>query len=97
MRALHALRWEGSSAHAKFKELADVMPLAARVQRITLMPDTPGVACVFIGRQNMAARYADKCAVTTGVQIHVEQLLFQELPTLIMIGLEANFIPKNSL
>ena len=46
LKALHALRWEGSGATGKFKELADVMPLAARVQRITLIPDTPGTACV---------------------------------------------------
>ena len=48
LKALHALRWEGSGTQAKFKELADVMPLAARVQRITLMPDTPGAACVWL-------------------------------------------------
>lgn len=48
LKALHALRWEGSGATAKFKELADVMPLPARVQRITLMPDTPSAACVFL-------------------------------------------------
>ena len=48
LRALHALRWEGSGANGKFKELADVMPLPARVQRITLMPDTPGAACVLL-------------------------------------------------
>ena len=47
-KALHALRWEGSGAAAKFKELADVMPLPARVQRITLLPDTPGTACVLL-------------------------------------------------
>ena len=48
MKALHALRWEGNGAAAKFKELADVMQLPARVQRITLMPDTPGTACVLL-------------------------------------------------
>ena len=48
LKALHALRWEGSGANARFKELADVMPLPARVQRITLMPDTPGSACVLL-------------------------------------------------
>ena len=48
LKALHALRWEGSGATARFKELADVMPLPARVQRITLMPDTPGAACVWL-------------------------------------------------
>ena len=48
LKALHALRWEGSGANAKFRELADVMPLPARVQRMTLMPDTPGAACVLL-------------------------------------------------
>ena len=48
LRALHALRWEGSGANGKFKELADVMPLPAQVLRITLMPDTPGVACILL-------------------------------------------------
>ena len=46
LKALHALRWEGNGASANFKELADVMPLPARVQRISLLPDTPGAACV---------------------------------------------------
>ena len=48
LKALHALRWEGSGANGKFKELADVMPLPARVQRISLLPDTPGTACVLL-------------------------------------------------
>jgi hypothetical protein len=48
LKALHALRWDGSGSHAKFKELADVMPLPARVQRITLLPDTPGAACILL-------------------------------------------------
>lgn len=48
LEALNALRWEGSGARAKFKELADVMPLPARVQRITLMLNTPGAACVLL-------------------------------------------------
>ena len=48
LKALHALRWEGSGANAKFKELADVMPLKARVQRITVLPDTADTACVFL-------------------------------------------------
>lgn len=48
LKALHALRWEGSGANGKFRELANVMPLPARVQRITGMPDTPGVACVLL-------------------------------------------------
>ncbi len=48
LKALHVLRWEGSGANAKFKELADVMPLPARVRRITLLPDTPGAACVWL-------------------------------------------------
>ena len=47
-KALHALRWEGSSASGKFKELADVMPLPARVQRITALPDAPGTACALL-------------------------------------------------
>ena len=47
-KALHALRWEGSGATGKFKELADVMPLPARVQRITLMPDKPATACALL-------------------------------------------------
>ena len=48
LKALHALRWEGSGAAGKFKELADVMPLPARVQRISLIADTPGTACVLL-------------------------------------------------
>jgi hypothetical protein len=48
LKALHALRWEGSGATAKFKELADAMPLTARVERITPIPDTPGAACVLL-------------------------------------------------
>ena len=48
LKALHALRWEGNGASAKFKELADVMPLPARVQRITPLADTPGTACVLL-------------------------------------------------
>lgn len=48
LKALHALRWEGSAANGKFKELADVMPLPARVQRITLMLDEPGAACLLL-------------------------------------------------
>ena len=48
LRALHALRWDGSGATAKFKELADVMPLPSRVQRITLIPDSPDAACVLL-------------------------------------------------
>ena len=48
VNALHALLRQGSGANAKFKELADVMPLPARVQRITLMPDTPSAGCVWL-------------------------------------------------
>ena len=48
LRALHALRWEGSRANGKFRELADVMPLPARVQRMTGIPDSPGSACVLL-------------------------------------------------
>ena len=48
LKALHALRWNGNGANARFKELADVIPLPARVQRITGIPDTPGSACVLL-------------------------------------------------
>jgi hypothetical protein len=48
LKALHALRWEGNGANGKFKELADVMPLPARVQRISPMPAAPGAACVLL-------------------------------------------------
>ena len=48
LKALHALRWDGVGANAKFKELADVMPLTARVERITLVADTPGAACILL-------------------------------------------------
>ena len=48
LRALHALRWDGNGANARLKELADVMPLPARVQRMTGMPDTVGSACVLL-------------------------------------------------
>jgi FG-GAP-like repeat len=42
LKALHALRWESGG---KWKELADVKPLPARVQRITALP---GGACVLL-------------------------------------------------
>ena len=45
LKALHALRWEASGTvgeSGKWKELADVKPLAARVQRLTALP---GGAC----------------------------------------------------
>ena len=48
LKALHALRWDGNGANGKFKELADVMQLPARMQRITAIPDTPGSACVLL-------------------------------------------------
>lgn len=48
LKALHALRWEGNGATGKFKELADVIALPARIERITLMPDAPGAACVLL-------------------------------------------------
>ena len=48
LKALHALRWEGSSASGQFKELADVVPLPARVQRMTLQAEAPGTACVLL-------------------------------------------------
>ena len=48
LKALHALRWDGNGANGKFKELADVMQLHTRVQRINLIPDTPGSACVLL-------------------------------------------------
>ena len=48
LKALQALRWEGSGANARFKELAEVVPLPARVQRINLLPETPGAACVLL-------------------------------------------------
>ena len=48
LKALHALRWEGSGAAAKFKELADVVPLPERVKRITVLPDAPGAACILL-------------------------------------------------
>jgi FG-GAP-like repeat len=48
LKALHALRWEASDAQGstgRWKELADVMPLPARVQRMLPMP---GGACVLL-------------------------------------------------
>ena len=48
LRALHALRWEGNGADGKFKELAGVMPLPARIQRITRLADVQGTACVLL-------------------------------------------------
>jgi FG-GAP-like repeat len=48
LKALHALRWEGNSTNGKFKELADVMAMPARIERITLLPDAPGTACVLL-------------------------------------------------
>ncbi len=48
LKALHALRWEGSGANGRFTELADVMTLPSRVQRITLLPGVPGAACVLL-------------------------------------------------
>ena len=48
LKALHALRWEGTGANGKFKELLEVMPLKARVERITTLADAPGTACVLL-------------------------------------------------
>ena len=48
LRALHALRWEGNGSTGKFKELADVTALPARIERITLVPDAPGSACILL-------------------------------------------------
>jgi len=48
LKALHALRWEGSGADGKFKELTNVMSLPARVQRITGIHNTSGAACVLL-------------------------------------------------
>ena len=48
LKALHALRWEGSGANGRFIELADVVTLPARVQRISLMSGVPGAACVLL-------------------------------------------------
>lgn len=48
LKALHALRWEASDvkgATGRWKELADVMALPARVQRMLLIP---GGACVML-------------------------------------------------
>jgi hypothetical protein len=48
LKALHALRWEATElkgATGNWKELADVMPLPARVQR---MLPLPGGACVLL-------------------------------------------------
>jgi hypothetical protein len=48
LKALHALRWEATElkgATGSWKELADVMPLPARVQR---MLPIPGGACVLL-------------------------------------------------
>ena len=51
LKALHALRWEksdaegGTQAAGKWHELADVIPLPARIQRITPLP---GGACVLL-------------------------------------------------
>jgi hypothetical protein len=48
LRALHALRWEASDVKGttgRWKELADLMALPARVQR---MLPTPGGACVLL-------------------------------------------------
>ena len=55
LKALHALRWEGSESKgsgtaqaSKFKELADVKPLPAQVQRITPLPGAANAACVLL-------------------------------------------------
>ena len=51
LKALHALRWENSDRAGeagKWKELADVMPLPARIERITLMAGAQSVACVLL-------------------------------------------------
>jgi hypothetical protein len=48
LTALHALRWEkpaSQGATGRWKELADVMPLSARVQRMHALP---GGACVLL-------------------------------------------------
>jgi hypothetical protein len=48
LKALHALRWEGTAASGKFKELADVVALPARIERITRLPDAPGAVCLLL-------------------------------------------------
>ena len=48
LKALHALRWEGTGVNGKFKELAELIPLNARVERITPLADAPGTACVLL-------------------------------------------------
>ena len=52
LKALHALRWEGNrdanTQTGAFKELADVMPLPARVERITPIEGEPQSACVLL-------------------------------------------------
>lgn len=48
LKALHALRWEGSSQTGKFRELADVMALPARIERITPLAGAVPGACVLL-------------------------------------------------
>ncbi len=48
LKALHALRWEGNALAGKFKELADVMPLPARIERITALAAPQLGACVHL-------------------------------------------------
>jgi FG-GAP-like repeat len=48
LKALHALRWEGTAASGKFKELADVVALPARIERIARQPDAPGAICLLL-------------------------------------------------
>lgn len=42
------LRGEGGRATGKFKELAAIMPLLAREQRISLIAGTPGIVCAVL-------------------------------------------------
>lgn len=48
LRALHALRWEGGAAAGKFKELADVMKLPSRIERMVPMADAPDAVCMLL-------------------------------------------------
>ena len=48
LKALHALRWEGAAANGKFKELAEVVALPARIERIVPLADAPDAACLLL-------------------------------------------------
>ena len=64
LKALHARRSEGIGATAKFKELADVMPLPARVQRHRCATRHTRCRLHFAGQQHLATCGVERRTLT---------------------------------